>query len=488
MKRIFTLSQFILLVCFLYANTLTSQVGIGTTTPDQSSILHLNSTTQGLLTPRMTTVQRNAIATPADGLLVYDTDLKSMYCYNSGIAVWTVINSGTNGRLKFKRIKSTDVLTTVLAAEKAAGGANYKLDSGTYYEINGNITVDAPIELNNAYIVGLDVNEDKLISSGSLFVGATGGTIKNLTITAGTAFTLSGANTENLIFRDCIISGCTSVGSIGGFGLVFASVVQYVGNTTGITYNNITRLLLNNMAWFGNNAGTFEKLTGSFTLIQKLGGFYEVNGSAIGIDVSGNPTITADAVMESVIFTGSNTAGFVKAYTAGTYTGYSFSNDWRVICAGIPNESDGNAVGLLSIDYAVGSGASTPFSGVNPTAIKKVVGVSNPFNLFRFSTGGDSNKLIYLGKKKRFFQVTGSISFQVPAIGTYIIYIAKKGTPITEYKIYGRGAAANDIVVLPINALVELSNGDYVEVFVQRYASTGSTDSIITPNMTLVLK
>ncbi len=43
-------------------------VGIGTSTPHTSAILDLTSTTQGMLLPRMTTAQRDAITTPSDGL------------------------------------------------------------------------------------------------------------------------------------------------------------------------------------------------------------------------------------------------------------------------------------------------------------------------------------------------------------------------------------------------------------------------------------
>ena len=46
---------------------------IGDTTLDPSAILDVTSTTQGILFPRMTTTQRNAIATPADGLVIYNT-------------------------------------------------------------------------------------------------------------------------------------------------------------------------------------------------------------------------------------------------------------------------------------------------------------------------------------------------------------------------------------------------------------------------------
>ncbi|MBL0355694.1 MAG: hypothetical protein IPP72_01860 [Chitinophagaceae bacterium] len=53
-------------------NSVCQSVGIGTTTPNNSAILHLSSTTKGLLIPRMSTTERNAIVTPADGLLIYN--------------------------------------------------------------------------------------------------------------------------------------------------------------------------------------------------------------------------------------------------------------------------------------------------------------------------------------------------------------------------------------------------------------------------------
>jgi len=55
---------------------------INTTTDVASSKLTIESTTQGFLPPRMTTTQKNAIATPATGLMVYDTTLNLMALYN----------------------------------------------------------------------------------------------------------------------------------------------------------------------------------------------------------------------------------------------------------------------------------------------------------------------------------------------------------------------------------------------------------------------
>ena len=57
--------------------------GIGSTasTIESSALLDLTSTTKGFLVPRMTTLQRTSI-TPAEGLIIYDTDLNALYVYN----------------------------------------------------------------------------------------------------------------------------------------------------------------------------------------------------------------------------------------------------------------------------------------------------------------------------------------------------------------------------------------------------------------------
>ncbi|WP_312345052.1 hypothetical protein [Chryseobacterium binzhouense] len=485
------LVSFLLLVLSL---TLNAQVGIGTSTPDASSLLDLNSTSKGLLTPRMTTTQRNAIVSPADGLMVYDTTLKVFYYYAASTSSWSPMASGVTGRLNFKRIKSTDVLATVLASELAAGGGTkYVFDADTLYEINGQILFDFPIDINNSYIQGLDTNNDIIVrTTGNIFDGSTGGSIRNVTLTAtaGSVFNLNSSAAQNLIFRDCIVANSNSVGIISGFGLVFSSIIQFSGNTNGITYNNITQLLLSNIGWFGNNTGTYERLTGTFTLVEKQGGFSQVNGTAVGFDVStAGLTITGDAVMESVVFTGTNTAGYVRPYTTGAYPGYNFNNSWTVRAAGIPTESDNTAVGDFAVDYPVGNGIAVSFNNSNPSNIVKIgtaTSISTSSNLFRFSTDGIPNRLKYLGKKKRIFQIIGSVSFQVPAAGTYIIYIAKNGSVISQFKVYGRGSATNDIVVIPINGTTELLTNDYIEIFAQRFS--GNTGDIIVPNMTITIK
>ena len=66
-----------------------TNIGIGTSTPESSAILDLSSTTQGLLPPRMTTVQRDAISSPVSGLLIFNNTTKCLEMY--GVSSWVSI-------------------------------------------------------------------------------------------------------------------------------------------------------------------------------------------------------------------------------------------------------------------------------------------------------------------------------------------------------------------------------------------------------------
>jgi uncharacterized protein (TIGR02145 family) len=84
---------------FAVCTTSMAQVGVGTNTPDNSAVLEVQSTTKGFLPPRMTLAQIAAIASPAEGLIVYCTDCspKTIYVYD-----------GTN----FKNLQDGAVLDT----------------------------------------------------------------------------------------------------------------------------------------------------------------------------------------------------------------------------------------------------------------------------------------------------------------------------------------------------------------------------------------
>jgi hypothetical protein len=73
------------------SNAINGNVLVGTTTDVASSKLTIASTTQGFLPPRMTTTQKNAIASPAAGLVVYDTTLNKL-CVRTASS-WETITS-----------------------------------------------------------------------------------------------------------------------------------------------------------------------------------------------------------------------------------------------------------------------------------------------------------------------------------------------------------------------------------------------------------
>lgn len=92
MKKTFLL----LITQSLFVITLaqSGSVGIGTTNPNSSAALEIQSTTKGVLIPRLTTVQRNAIPSPATGLLVYDNTTNSFWFKSA--ADWVELSDTAN--------------------------------------------------------------------------------------------------------------------------------------------------------------------------------------------------------------------------------------------------------------------------------------------------------------------------------------------------------------------------------------------------------
>ncbi len=92
MKRQILLAVFAALFCtYSFA-----QVAINTdgSEPDGAAMLDIKSTDKGILIPRMTSAQRNAIALSTSGLLVYDLDTESFWYYNNATTQWVEITSG----------------------------------------------------------------------------------------------------------------------------------------------------------------------------------------------------------------------------------------------------------------------------------------------------------------------------------------------------------------------------------------------------------
>ena len=145
MKNIFTLLAAVLLTATTYA-----QIGINNENPDPSAALDITSTTGGLLIPRMTETQRDAISSPAIGLMIYQTDgTVGFYYYNGSSWAEVAATSATysigdvvNGGVVFW-IDSTGQHGLVVASSDVATSVEW-----------GCFSTDLPNVLNVPYNVG----------------------------------------------------------------------------------------------------------------------------------------------------------------------------------------------------------------------------------------------------------------------------------------------------------------------------------------------
>ena len=121
------MKKLLLSAAFIAASfTSIAQVGVGTASPDASAALEIESTTLGLLPPRMTTVERDLInsGAPAEGLTIYNTDTKCLELYNG--TDWISVCSGS-------------VVTTFPTTQVANGSG------GTYTFMSHNLGADTSL-------------------------------------------------------------------------------------------------------------------------------------------------------------------------------------------------------------------------------------------------------------------------------------------------------------------------------------------------------
>jgi sugar lactone lactonase YvrE len=137
-----------IIVILSIQTAIAQSVGIGTTSPNPSARLEVNSTTQGILIPTLTSAQRSAISNPATGLLVFQTDGTPGFYYYTGVC-WLNIANGLQPNSA--GVSSSYGLTTTLAG---SGSADFADGSGTAAKFNGpfGVAVDAS---GNVYVADI---------------------------------------------------------------------------------------------------------------------------------------------------------------------------------------------------------------------------------------------------------------------------------------------------------------------------------------------
>jgi len=101
----------LLLLCSVGAM---AQVGVGTITPDASAQLDVTSTNKGILIPRMSRAERDLIASPATGLLIFQNNETPGFYYYNGTA-WVPFVSSTGGGAIIPFASGTPVVLTTVA-------------------------------------------------------------------------------------------------------------------------------------------------------------------------------------------------------------------------------------------------------------------------------------------------------------------------------------------------------------------------------------
>jgi hypothetical protein len=137
---------FLILFCFIISLQAYGQTGIGTTTPNASAKLEIAATDKGLLIPRLTSTQKGNITSPANGLLIYQTDGVVGFYVNTGTAaspVWTRINmdwtrTGNDIAFTAGNVSTTGTLTGGNSSTSSLSGfgVNINTQAGVTYTID----------------------------------------------------------------------------------------------------------------------------------------------------------------------------------------------------------------------------------------------------------------------------------------------------------------------------------------------------------------
>ena len=194
------------LVCLMGA-ILGQNVGIGTSTPDPSARLDVSDTQRGILIPRLTTAERNAITNPAHSLLIYNTTCNEYQYYIPGtgwVSILTNVTAGGGGSGTLTASPATGIWSGGFTAHWSpvpgatsyevrvyqACGSSTVVATATFpaWSTSGSVSVSMPCNQTRCYEVRATLSNSSCGTAASLL-------ISNPVPVTGTSYPCSTPNT-----------------------------------------------------------------------------------------------------------------------------------------------------------------------------------------------------------------------------------------------------------------------------------------------------
>lgn len=177
--------------------------------------------------------------------------------------------------------------------------------------------------------------------------------------------------------------------------------------------------------------------------------------STVGVNVDVSATIPVESyILDTINFSG-----------GGTYlSGVSVTDNKTLFvnCKGISNSAE------ISQYYMNGNATATTISSVGVAV--KVSGTTTSASVTQ-KFANINNRATYIGSFSRYFKITATLSFESGNNNQIGCYISKNGTTINESEVYGTTGGTGRSENVTIQALVELSTNDYIEIFVENATS-----------------